>query len=200
MFFDERGAGALTIKEAAVLANVTEKVIRHEMSSRVVEPRRKGRSHVELDPRAVLYLSLVSNLRVELTKEDRKDLFELITHQRTRKGHWKRVGSRLILEGRVPVVLPMSALDRAVDERLKLYARGKRRIVSKPEVLGGEPVFEGTRVSVRHVGELAKKGVSLSMLREDFPRLSEADIEFARIFVALGRSPGRPRKLKYVRA
>jgi uncharacterized protein (DUF433 family) len=193
-------SGALTIKEAAVLARVTEKVIRHELSTKIVGSRRRGRGHVELDPRAVLYLSLVSNLPVELTKEDRKDLFELITSDRSVRGHWKRQGSRLILEGHVPVVLAMSALDKAVDERLKLFARGKRRVVSTPDILGGEPVFEGTRVSVRHVGELAKKGVSLTMLLEDFPRLSEADVEFARIFAELGKPPGRPRKLKFVRA
>jgi len=193
-------AQALTIKEAAVLANVTEKVIRHELSSKVVGSRRRGSKHVELDTRTVLYLSLVSSLRVELTKEDRKDLFELITHCRPEQGHWKRLGSRLILEGPVPVVLSLSALDRAIDERLKLFARGKKRVVSRPDVLGGEPVFEGTRVSVRHVGELARKGVPLDILLEDFPRLSEPDIEFARIYVALGRPPGRPRKLKFVRA
>jgi uncharacterized protein (DUF433 family) len=200
MLSGARRAEALTIKEAAVLANVTEKVIRHELSSRVVWPRRKRRRHVELDARAVLYLSLVSSLPVELSKEDRRDLFELITGRRSSKGHWRREGSRLILEGRVPVVLSLSGLDRAVEERLKLFARGKRRVVSRPDVLGGEPVFEGTRVSVRHVGELAKKGVPLSTLREDFPRLSDPDIEFARMFVALGRPPGRPRKLKFVRA
>jgi uncharacterized protein (DUF433 family) len=191
---------ALTIKEAAVLARVTEKVIRHELSSKVVGPRRRGGRHVELDPRAVLYLSLVSSLRVELTKEDRRDLFELITSDRTAQGHWRREGSRLILEGRVPVVLAMSELDRAVEQRLKLFARGKRRVVSTPDILGGEPVFEGTRVSVRHVGELAKKGVALAMLLEDFPRLSEADVEFARIFAELGKPQGRPRKLKFIRA
>jgi uncharacterized protein (DUF433 family) len=191
---------ALTIKEAAVLARVTEKVIRHELSTKIVGSRRRGRRHVELDPRAVLYLSLVSNLRIELTKEDRRDLFALITSDRAARGHWKREGSRLILDGRVPVVLAMSALDRAVDERLKLFARGKRRVVSTPDFLGGESVFEGTRISVRHVGELAKKGVSLATLLEDFPRLSEADIEFACIFTELGKPPGRPRKLKFVRA
>jgi uncharacterized protein (DUF433 family) len=191
---------ALTIKEAAVLARVTEKVIRHELSTKIVGSRRHGRRRVELDPRAVLYLSLVSSLRVELTKEDRRDLFELITSDRAAHGHWKREGSRLILDGRVPVVLAMSALDKAVDERLKLFARGKRRVVSTPDILGGESVFEGTRISVRHVGELAKKGFSLATLLEDFPRLSEADVEFARIFAELGKPPGRPRKLKFVRA
>jgi uncharacterized protein (DUF433 family) len=191
---------ALTIKEAAVLAKVTEKVIRHELSSRVVGPRRRGTRHVKLDPRAVLYLSLVASLRVELTKADRKDLFVLITSDRTAQGHWRREGNRLVLEGRVPVVLAMSELDRAVEERLKLFTRGKRRVVSTPDLLGGEPVFKGTRISVRHVGLLAKKGVALPALLEDFPRLSEADVEFARIFVELGKSPGRPRKLKFVRA
>jgi uncharacterized protein (DUF433 family) len=191
---------ALTIKEAAVLARVTEKVIRHELSTKVVGSRRRGTKHVQLDPRTVLYLSLVSSLRVELTKEDRRDLFELITSDRTTQGHWRREETRLILEGRVPVVLAMSALDRAVEERLKLFARGKGRVVSTPDILGGEPVFEGTRVSVRHVGELAKKGVALATLLEDFPRLSEADVEFARIFAELGKPPGRPRKLTFVRA
>jgi uncharacterized protein (DUF433 family) len=191
---------ALTIKEAAVLANVTEKVIRHELSAKVVGPRRRGARKVELDPRAVLYLSLVSSLPVELTKQDRRDLFELITKERARQGRWRREGSRLILNGRVPVVLSLSALDRAVHDRLKLFLSGKRRVVSSPDVLGGEPAFEGTRISVRHVGELARKNVPLATLLEDFPRLSASDIEFARIYVELGRRPGRPRKLKFVRA
>jgi uncharacterized protein (DUF433 family) len=191
---------ALTIKEAAVLANVTEKVIRHELSARVVGPRRRGAKRVELDPRAVLYLSLVSSLPVELTKQDRRDLFELITRERIKQGRWRRQGSRLILEGRVPVVLSFSALHKAVFDRLKLFLSGKHRVVSTRDVLGGEPVFEGTRISVQHVGELARKGVALATLLEDFPRLSAADIEFACIYVELGRRPGRPRKLKFVRA
>lgn len=66
-------------------------------------------------------------------------------------------------------------------------------------MLSGEPVFEGTRISVRHVGELARKGVSVSILLEDFPRLSEPDIELARKFVAMARPADRIRKLKFVR-
>jgi uncharacterized protein (DUF433 family) len=86
-----------------------------------------------------------------------------------------------------------------VDDHLKFAARRKRRIISKPDVLSGEPVFKGTRISVRHVGELARKGVSLSILLEDFPRLSTSDIELARDFVARAKPPGRARKLKFIR-
>jgi hypothetical protein len=34
---------------------------------------------------------------------------------------------------------------------------------------------------------------------EDFPALDADDLEFARMFVELGRPQGRPRKLKFVR-
>jgi len=196
MFFENK---PLSVKEAALLAGVTEKSIRHEMAGKIIRPRRTAARHVTLGPRAVLYFSLVSRLRVELTKADRKDLFELITHRKRAKGHWKRESDRLVLDGPVPMELPTSELTRSVADRVRLFAKGKRRIVSSKDVLSGEPVFEGTRISVRHVGELAKKGVPLKTLREDFPRLTDRDIEFARLFVALGRSPGRPRKLRLLR-
>jgi len=44
-----------------------------------------------------------------------------------------------------------------------------------------------------------KKGEPARDLLEDFPALDADDLEFARMFVELGRPPGRPRKLKFVR-
>ncbi|OFX18735.1 MAG: hypothetical protein A2V77_01055 [Anaeromyxobacter sp. RBG_16_69_14] len=71
--------------------------------------------------------------------------------------------------------------------------------MSRPDLLSGEPVFEGTRIAVRFVGERARKGESATALLEDYPALGAEDLEFARMFVALGRPPGRPRKkLKFV--
>jgi len=60
--------------------------------------------------------------------------------------------------------------------------------------IGGEPVFEGTRISVRFVGERARNGEPVAELLEDYPVLTHEDIEFAKMYVALGRPPGRPRK------
>ena len=60
----------LSVKETAVLADVKEKTIRHEMSASVVRPLHKTKKRVGLGPRAVFYFSLVSGLRVELTKAD----------------------------------------------------------------------------------------------------------------------------------
>jgi hypothetical protein len=49
-------------------------------------------------------------------------------------------------------------------------------------------------------GERARKGEPVATLLEDYPGLDAEDVEFARMFVALGRPPGRPRKkVKFVR-
>lgn len=195
-----RREASLTIKEAAVLSRVTEKRIRHELAARVLRPVRRRRHHVELDPSSVFFMWLVSSLPVELTKELRRDLFVLMADRRLESAHWRRDNGRLILLGDVPLVVPTAEKEREFAERVKIFVRGRARLTSDPEILGGEPIFAGTRVSVRHVGALAKKGVPLPALLEDFPNLSESDIEFARIFVELGRPPGRPRKLRLVRS
>jgi len=140
-------------------------------------------------PRDVVYFFLVNELPIALDKSLRK-----------RAGRWRREAHRLLLEGDVPVVLPMDDVVKRVEERIETFLRGRTRVVSRPEILGGEPVFEGTRISVRFVGERARKGESVAVLLDDYPALSTEDVEFARMFVALGRPPGRLRKkLKFVR-
>jgi len=43
------------------------------------------------------------------------------------------------------------------------------RVVSDPEILGGTPVFVGTRVPVRILFEHLEAGDSLEVFLEDFP-------------------------------
>ena len=94
----------------------------------------------------------------------------------------------------VDAALLTDDLVKRVEARVGTFLRGRDRVVSRPEILGGEPVFDGTRISVRFVGERARKGESEKELLEDYPALKPADVEFARMYVALGRPPGRPRK------
>ncbi len=188
----------LSIKEASVLSGVTEKVVRHELAARTLRPVRRRHRRVELDEAAVAFLSLVARLPVELGREDRRDLFALMAGDADAVGRWRRTGGRLVLQGDVPIVVPVGETLREAAANVRLFEKGRRRVSSRPDVLGGEPVFEGTRVSVTHVGLRASKGESLVSLLEDFPRLTAADVAFARIFVKLGRRPGRPRKLRFV--
>jgi uncharacterized protein (DUF433 family) len=189
----------LTIKEASVLSGVTEKVVRHELAARTLRPARTRRRHVELDKAAVAFLSLVSRLPVSLDRADRRDLFVILAGDATEVGRWSRVGRRLVLRGEVPIVVPAAETLKEAAASVRLFERGCRRVSSHPDVVGGEPVFEGTRISVRHVGERARRGEAVELLLEDFPRLTAEEVSFAALFVQLGRRPGRPRKLRLVR-
>jgi len=46
------------------------------------------------------------------------------------------------------------------------------RVISDPEILGGTPVFIGTRVPVRILFEHLEAGDSLEIFLEDFPSVS----------------------------
>lgn len=48
------------------------------------------------------------------------------------------------------------------------------RIVSDPEILGGTPVFVGTRVPVRILFEHLAAGDTLEIFLDDFPSVSRA--------------------------
>lgn len=106
---------------------------------------------------------------------------------------WRLEGESVVRVGRV-ARFALGELKRSVLQRLRLWHKGRRRAVTKREIVGDEPVFEGTRVSVFHVGELVKKGIPIAELREDFPRLNDEDFELAAMYHELGRPPGRSRK------
>jgi uncharacterized protein (DUF433 family) len=51
-----------------------------------------------------------------------------------------------------------------------------RYIVSSPEILGGEPVLEGTRTPVRAVVELWRSGTPAEEITLDLPHLTLAQV------------------------
>jgi uncharacterized protein (DUF433 family) len=59
----------------------------------------------------------------------------------------------------------------------------KSKLVSNPDILGGETVFPGSRLSVQRIGGSLEQGETVEVLREDYPYLTDEDFDFARIFV-----------------
>lgn len=53
------------------------------------------------------------------------------------------------------------------------------RIIRDPEILGGKPVVEGTRMSVEHILELLSHGMSHSDIKKAHPILAIEDINAA---------------------
>ncbi len=184
-------------KEAAVLAGISEKVVRHEMAQEIAVPTRRfvGKAaRWTMDAHDVFYLNLLALLPVTLKPEDRRDLYVLIRHRLRSNGRWAAADNRLCLRGAVDVEFDTTIARRELAQRIRIFRRGRRRVVSDPDIGGGEPIFAGTRIAIRHIGLLAQKGVPLAEILEDHPALTEEDVAFACLYVDLRPDPGRPRK------
>ncbi len=51
-----------------------------------------------------------------------------------------------------------------------------RLITSDPEILGGTPVFAGTRVPIKNLTDCLEAGDSIDIFLEDFPSVSRAQV------------------------
>ena len=49
-------------------------------------------------------------------------------------------------------------------------------IVADPEILGGKPIVDGTRLSVAHILGLLGRGMTIDELIESYPILTKDDI------------------------
>jgi uncharacterized protein (DUF433 family) len=83
----------------------------------------------------------------------------------------------------------MEVCERATDA-----ARASEKIVSDPEILGGEPVFAGSRVPIDTVIGSVDEGMGLEELQDSWSFLTEELIADARLYARLHPRRGRPRR------
>lgn len=66
------------------------------------------------------------------------------------------------------------------------------RIVRDPQVVGGQPVFKGTRVTLKTVLASLAEGATTAEILADFPTLSEIDVRAAIAFAATSAQEDLP--------
>lgn len=191
----------LSLREAAVLLNASEKSLRNELD-RVLQvrgaPANGGRSQLRFGVRELAYFEakqLLESQGVSLDPEQRRELFQLLTRRRTHAlGAWSLVGSRLALHGQVEITMNMEKAWSTLFRTVRSYARGEALIEQRSDIMGGTSVFRGTRIPVQQVVDYFRNEGSVEEAREDFPTLSEDTLLYARIQAAAGPGPGRPAK------
>jgi uncharacterized protein (DUF433 family) len=205
-----------SLKEAAVLSGLSENKLRREVERKVIVPRQAptGATHrLEFVESEILYFAMLNSFagKLELTPQTRTKAWRLLidwSHKAAveRTKRWtsihrdNRLRSRWVisLDRRwaktiSPIVtVNWDALLEDVGPRVDLYGRGRERIHEDEAILGGEPVFKGTRLSVRHIGRMRAKGESVERIIEDYPNLSAEDVEFARLYAEAHPVVGRP--------
>lgn len=196
----------LTISEAAGLVGVERHLIRNEFQ-RVLQRKRSGlRSKTpgsHLDFAELLYFAVIRILKdegFELLPEVRRTLYEVLQKDAPASaGAWRRVDDLVRLEGKLPFEILLDDLHRDLVQTIGSYLEGKNLITRDPAILGGEPVFAGTRIPVRQIVDLFRRGTMVDEVESDYPTLEQAAIEYARIKARIGDGPGRPRKPLKVR-
>ena len=68
----------------------------------------------------------------------------------------------------------------------------RERIVRDQQVVGGEPVFKGTRVTLRTVLASLAEGATTVEILADFPTLSEEDVRAAIAFATTSAQEDLP--------
>jgi uncharacterized protein (DUF433 family) len=173
-----------TPTEAAVLTGLSPKAVNNAIDRKTVSavPGREGGRL--LDARALMSLSIERRLSAIATPELRRKVFDALA---------EAPRNVVSLEGGL-IKIDLREPRRELAASLRDLRRARRLVVSDPEILGGDPVFRGTRVPVHVIAELVAQGSKPAELIESYPRLNDETIRLAPIYAAAYPPRGRPRR------
>lgn len=178
-----------TAAEAAVLTRLPVKAVNNAIDKKTIAAhvrRRRGEKSLRLlDEPALVYLLLEGELVGDTTPSFRQKLFKAI--------------SAALAEGVQSVAVGALTLDlrprwRDMVQRIKDLRRAEWLASADPDVLGGVPVFRGTRIPIHMIAELLGQGETPDTLRRGYPRLSAEMIRLAPLYAGAHPLRGRPRK------
>lgn len=175
-----------TPTEAAVLTRLPVKAVNNAIDKKIVSSvsgRRAGQATRLLDVRGLMSLALERRLADRVTPELRREVFAAAAT--TPRDRISLEGGFLTIDLREP--------RRELAASLRVLRRARDLVVSDPDILGGAPVFRGTRIPVHQIAAMLAQGSTAQNLREAYPRLTAAMIELAPIYAAAYPQRGRPR-------
>jgi len=202
--------GRLSLKEAVILADVEEKPVRKDIESGILSETSihrvaGGRLCVEWDS-VFLIASVYGNKH--LSSDMRKIAISRIDDMRRNSvepNWWKRPQDFTNFECSDKMERKSIPIDRYVTldlftachnvvPRVGLYTYGLTRIEERDDILGGEAVFNNSRLPVTHVGKMLESGETIENIVEDYPYLNDDDVRFSSLYYRAHPATGRPRK------
>lgn len=175
---------SLTVPEAAFIARVSPRMVQHEIDERIVEAcTRDGRRSVSgID---LLYLYAVRCVHNQMTPKLRRQVRDAIASAAARNETTARIES---------FVICLASLEEDLLASLNTLESAKRDFIEvRADVLAGEPVIRGTRLSARFVAKLVCDGAGLEELNEEYDLTAE-QVQAAVLFDRVSPKRGRPRE------
>jgi len=174
-----------TPAEAAVLTRLSLKAVNNAIDRKIVAAihgSREGHAIRLLGFRALLALTLERRLADRFMPQLRRELLSALAdaprHTVSLEGGFLRIDLK---EPRRELAASIRELRRA------------RHIVHRdPEIMGGAPVFRGTRLPVYMIAALLGQGTAEADLLDDYPRLTVEMLCLAPVYAAAYPLRGRP--------
>lgn len=91
------------------------------------------------------------------------------------------------------IVVDARPAARTVRSGLNLLAKARGIVSSTPDVLGGTPVFKGTRIPVHDVADMLANGDRPAAIIRAYPQLDAEHVRLAPIYAQAYPARGRPR-------
>jgi uncharacterized protein (DUF433 family) len=175
-----------TPTEAAVLTRLSVKAVNNAIDKKTVPAivgSREGHSTRLLDLHALMSLALERRLADRFVPELRREVFKALAV--AQRNTVSLDGGFLRIDLREP--------RRELATSIRALRRARQLVIRDPEIMGGEPVFRGTRVPVHMIAALVGQGASEADLLDSYPRLTGEMIRLAPIYSDAYPLRGRPR-------
>lgn len=91
------------------------------------------------------------------------------------------------------IVVDARSAARAVRSGLGLLAKARSMVSTTPGVLGGTPVFKGTRIPVHDIAGMLANGERPAAIVKAYPQLDAGRVRMAAIYTQAYPARGRPR-------
>jgi hypothetical protein len=173
------GTVALTLRETAfVFGEKLRYIVRTIDEHAELGPRqtRENRKLRLLGMPDLIYLQALNEVGELLSPKGRFELHQALLEGWTREA--VRVGNFMLVIGH---------LQSKVERRLDALAILKSEVEGDPI----DPVIRGTRVEVYRVSALVKGGASVETVLHDYPALTSAQVELARVYAEVIPKKGR---------
>jgi uncharacterized protein (DUF433 family) len=182
-----------TPAEAAAVSGLAVKAVHNVIDKHIVTAKRIAKPAAGLPAYArrfltaddLLHLRLESGLAGRLSVERRQSLFRQLA---------ANPGARTLKADDL-LIVDVGAARRQVADRVRDLGLAEALIARDPEVMGGEPVFRGTRVPVHGVMAMLATGATEAEVLEAYPRLDARKLALGRLWAAAHPRRGRPKSL-----
>ena len=173
----------MTANEAASVTGVpvrqVHRIIDAGLLGAAVKRRNKARL---LAPRGLVGLKLAHDTAEVLTLQGRRAV--VATSLRSPRQSLIRADM---------IVVDARPAAQTVRSGLSLLAKARGLVSSTPEVLGGTPVFKGTRIPVHDIADMVANGDRPAEIVKAFPLLDVDRVRLAAIYAEAYPARGRPR-------